>query len=83
MPITHLKALSGAVARRAALGFAGGRVLEPGMGTGLFFALLPAALRGAAQLTGVEYDPVTARIARLIHRKPGTAGHTRSTSPAV
>ena len=25
------------------LGFAGGRVLEPGMGTGLFFALLPEA----------------------------------------
>ena len=49
------------------LGFAGGRVLEPGMGTGLFFALLPDALRGAAQLTGIEYDPVTARIARLIH----------------
>src|SRR5262249_11133121 len=49
------------------LGFAGGRVLEPGMGTGLFFALLPDALRGATQLTGVEYGPVTARIARLIH----------------
>ncbi|HXQ21254.1 MAG TPA: hypothetical protein VN812_06230, partial [Candidatus Acidoferrales bacterium] len=49
------------------LGFVGGRVLEPGMGTGLFFALLPDALRGAAQLTGVEYDPVTARIAHLIH----------------
>ena len=49
------------------LGFAGGRVLEPGMGTGMFFALLPHALRGAAQLTGIEYDPVTARIARLIH----------------
>ena len=49
------------------LGFAGGRVLEPGMGTGLFFALLPEALRGATQFTGVEYDPVTARIARLIH----------------
>ena len=27
------------------LGFSGGRVLEPGMGTGLFFALLPVALR--------------------------------------
>ena len=49
------------------LGFAGGRVLEPGMGTGLFFALLPAALRDACQLTGIEYDPVTARIARLVH----------------
>jgi adenine-specific DNA methylase len=49
------------------LGFYGGRVLEPGMGTGLFFALLPAALRDACQLTGIEYDPVTARIARLVH----------------
>jgi adenine-specific DNA methylase len=42
-------------------------VLEPGMGTGLFVALLPAALREACQLTGIEYDPVTARIARLVH----------------
>ncbi len=49
------------------LGFDGGRVLEPGMGTGLFFALLPPALRGACHLTGVEYDKVTARIARLVH----------------
>ena len=49
------------------LGFAGGRVLEPGMGTGLFFALLPPELRGACRLTGIEYDPITARIARLVH----------------
>ena len=49
------------------LGFEGGRVLEPGMGTGLFFALLPEALRDATRLTGVEYDPITARIAALIH----------------
>ena len=49
------------------LGFTGGRVLEPGMGTGLFFALLPASLHEACQLTGIEYDPVTARIARLVH----------------
>jgi N12 class adenine-specific DNA methylase len=49
------------------LGFTGGHVLEPGMGTGLFFALLPEALRTTCQLTGIEYDPVTARIARLVH----------------
>jgi N12 class adenine-specific DNA methylase len=55
------------------LGFAGGRVLEPGMGTGLFFALLPEALRDSTRLTGVEYDPITARIARLIH----PAAHVR------
>ncbi len=49
------------------LGFTGGRVLEPGMGTGLFFSLLPAALRDTTKLTGIEYDPVTARIARHVH----------------
>ena len=41
------------------LGFRGGRVLEPGIGTGLFSALMPEKLRGACYLTGVELDPVT------------------------
>ena len=49
------------------LGYGGGRVLEPGMGTGLFFALMPDELRASSRLTGIEYDPVTARIARLLH----------------
>lgn len=50
----------------ARLGWRGGRVLEPGIGTGLFPALMPEALREAAFVTGVELDPVTARIARLL-----------------
>jgi hypothetical protein len=49
------------------LGFRGGRVLEPGSGTGLLFALLPDALLGRCRLTGIEMCPVTARIARLVH----------------
>ncbi|MHB1101850.1 MAG: N-6 DNA methylase [Devosia sp.] len=49
------------------LGWRGGRVLEPGIGTGLFPALMPAALRDQVHVTGVEIDPVTARIARLLH----------------
>jgi N12 class adenine-specific DNA methylase/adenine-specific DNA methylase len=48
------------------LGFRGGRVLEPGVGTGLFPALMPAALHPVTHLTGVEIDPVTSRIARLL-----------------
>jgi N12 class adenine-specific DNA methylase/adenine-specific DNA methylase len=48
------------------LGWRGGRVLEPGIGTGLFPALMPADLRGRVHVTGVEIDPVTARIARLL-----------------
>ena len=49
------------------MGFSGGRVLEPGCGTGLFFALMPEALEAKTTLTGVEMDPVTARIAKLLH----------------
>nr|CUT16509.1 FIG00986851 hypothetical protein CDS [Bradyrhizobium sp.] len=47
-------------------GWRGGRVLEPGIGTGLFPALMPEALRHVSHVTGVELDPVTARIARLL-----------------
>ncbi|KJF65422.1 Eco57I restriction-modification methylase domain-containing protein [Rhizobium nepotum] len=48
------------------LGWRGGRVLEPGIGTGLFPALMPEALRDPSHVTGVELDPVTARIVRLL-----------------
>jgi N12 class adenine-specific DNA methylase/adenine-specific DNA methylase len=48
------------------LGWRGGRVLEPGIGTGLFPALIPEELRDQVHVTGVEIDPVTARIARLL-----------------
>jgi N12 class adenine-specific DNA methylase/adenine-specific DNA methylase len=48
------------------LGWRGGRILEPGIGTGLFPALMPEALRDLSHVTGVEIDPVTARIARLV-----------------
>ena len=49
------------------MGFSGGRVLEPGCGTGLFFALMPEALETKTTQTGVEMDPITARIAKLLH----------------
>jgi hypothetical protein len=48
------------------LGWRGGRVLEPGIGTGLFPALMPEGLREISHVTGIELDPVTARIARLL-----------------
>ncbi|RWA75286.1 MAG: lactate dehydrogenase [Mesorhizobium sp.] len=51
------------------LGWRGGRVLEPGIGTGLFPAFMPATLRDASHVTGVELDPVTARIARLLQSR--------------
>ena len=48
------------------LGWRGGRVLEPGIGAGLFPVLMPEGLREASHITGVELDPVTARIVRLL-----------------
>ncbi len=48
------------------LGWRGGQVLEPGIGTGMFPALMPQALRDISHVTGIELDPVTARIARLL-----------------
>ncbi|NSY14918.1 DEAD/DEAH box helicase family protein [Agrobacterium vitis] len=51
------------------LGWRGGRVIEPGIGTGLFPALTPQELRGESFFTGIELDPVTARIVRLLQPK--------------
>ena len=48
------------------MGFKGGRVLEPGIGTGLFPALLPEELQELSHFTGIELDPVTARITKLL-----------------
>src|SRR5579859_7013627 len=47
------------------LGFDRGRVLEPGCGAGAFMAAAPAGAEIA--WTGIERDPVTARIAQLLH----------------
>ena len=47
------------------LGFEHGRVLEPGCGAGAFISAAPAGVE--ATWVGVERDPVTARIAQLLH----------------
>ena len=47
----------------ADLGFAGGRVLEPGCGSGNFIAFAP----DGAEVTGVELDPTTAAIAAALY----------------
>jgi len=59
-----IRAIWGAVTR---MGFAGGTVLEPGCGTGLFLALMPESLVGKTAVTAVEMDPCTAQIAALLH----------------
>ncbi len=51
------------------LGWRGGRVLEPGIGTGMFPALMPERYREVAYVSGIELDPVTARIVSLLQPK--------------
>lgn len=46
-----------------ALGFGGGEVLEPGSGVGTFLGLAPEG----ARMTGVELDPLTARISQVLY----------------
>ena len=48
------------------LGFSGGNVFEPGMGTGLIQAACPAHLRHKVRFTGVELDGITSRIAKQL-----------------
>ena len=48
------------------MGFEGGRILEPAMGVGNFFGLLPESMAGS-ELHGVELDSITGRIAKLLY----------------
>lgn len=50
----------------SSMGFEGGNVLEPACGTGNFFGLMLASMRGSS-LYGVELDPTTAEIARRLY----------------
>lgn len=48
-------------------GFEGGRILDPSMGTGNFFAAMPRSIRESSELYGVELDSVTGAIAKQLH----------------
>ena len=48
-------------------GFEGGRILDPSMGTGNFFAAMPKVLRDKSELYGVELDNITGAIAKQLH----------------
>ena len=50
------------------MGFEGGRILEPSMGVGNFFGLLPENMADS-QLYGVELDSITGRIAKQLYPK--------------
>lgn len=48
-------------------GFTGGKILDPSMGTGNFFAAMPKHLRENSELYGVELDAITGAIAKHLH----------------
>ena len=48
------------------MGFPGGKILEPGMGNGLFGMLIPDSMVGSSKYTGIERDSVTALIAKYL-----------------
>jgi hypothetical protein len=45
----------------------GGHILEPSMGIGHFFGLMPESLYPGTRRTGVELDSITARIAAKLY----------------
>lgn len=49
------------------MGFTGGEILDPSMGTGNFFGNLPAKMAEDSRLYGVELDSLTARIAKELY----------------
>lgn len=53
------------------LGFKGGTVFEPGMGTGNFLGMMPKNVAGRTQYSGLEFDGLTADIAKLLYPESG------------
>jgi N12 class adenine-specific DNA methylase len=53
------------------MGFWGGRVLEPSMGVGNFFGLMPRDLMGQSDLTGIEKEKTTGEMAKLLYPHAG------------
>lgn len=49
------------------LGFNGGRVLDPSMGTGNFFGCMPRDMMKKSSLRGIEIDDLTSRFARMLY----------------
>ena len=51
------------------MGFTGGRVLEPSVGSGNFLGLTPKTLRGTTRFYGTELDTITGGIAQQLYPK--------------
>lgn len=61
---TIIEAIYEAVDR---LGFSNGRILEPAVGLGHFFGMMPDEMHEVSRLTGIEIDPLTASISSKLY----------------
>lgn len=64
-PPEVIKSIYGIVQR---LGFKGGRVLDPAMGSGNFFGAMPEALRKKCMLRGVEIETISGGMAKQLYQ---------------
>lgn len=65
------------------MGFTGGRVLEPAMGTGNFFSMMPKELQDRSDLTGIELDEITGGISQMLFPDANISikGYEKSQTP--
>lgn len=49
------------------IGFKGGNVIDPALGTGHFIGLMPESMSNASTVTGIELDNLTSRIANALY----------------
>ena len=65
------------------MGFQGGRILEPSMGVGNFFGMMPRDIMANSDLTGIELDQTTGRMAQLLYPQAGVhiKGYEQSRTP--
>ena len=57
----------------ANIGFNGGEVLEPSMGVGNFFGTMPDKMRENSNLSGIEIDSISGRIAKKLYPEANIA----------
>jgi len=65
------------------LGFTGGRTLEPSIGIGNFYGLMPVDMASRSQRAGIELDEVTGSMAQMLYPNANIQikGYEESTTP--
>ncbi len=64
---TSSEVIHGMYAALERLGFKEGRILEPAFGIGHFVGFMPDSIHSHSAITGIEIDPLTAQIAKVLY----------------